>query len=102
MEDKMDVQTGMAKAHGRTALLRVLEEWELQMTGNGPPTSFALLADRADELLDAIAEFIDARAQSRAGMKPTHKGNYGVPPDVDAYYGRTTDPLRIHEPGGAE
>lgn len=29
-----------------------------------------------------------------------HKGNYGVPPDVDAYYGRTTDPLRIHEPAG--
>lgn len=69
MGDRTDVQTGMAKAHGRTALLKVLEEWELQMAGSGPAAAL-VLADRADELLDAIAEFIDARAQSRAGMKP--------------------------------
>lgn len=75
----------------------------------------ALQRERARKALDVWFQAVDERDWPLANelmnrlmqkladytqLPLHHKGNYGVPPDVDAYYGRTTDPLRIHEPAG--
>lgn len=99
-----------AAQDGRCA---ICDEPEKIISRNGQPFRLAVDHDHqtgaARGLLCALCNRMVGHLESRADMVSRmqaylaqHKvpGNYGVPPDVDAYYGRTTDPLRIHEPAG--